>query len=175
MIPPLHDALLAYAARMHADDAVLSRLLRVPAHSLPALRREPQPKSRADLDALAARYAGLYTGVVGRIAGVPEYVGSGGPELDHAARIVAAEMPAAWSLPSEIAAMPAARWIPPLRRVGWPLRYSSAVLPQYDHRTGERVGMEERGVVVVPESWLKRLAEVLGVPWAVACRGVVRE
>lgn len=69
-------------------------------------------------------------------------------------------------------AMPNKAWVPHLRRAGWPVRTEEVA----QRAKGDRGPVEWRPVTVVPETWLRLLADRVGREWGGpggACRGTV--
>lgn len=71
-------------------------------------------------------------------------------------------------------AWPHARWVPVLRKAGWPVETRTITLDADGHTSGVgRVGAVTVTAAVVPLAWLRQLAEATGARWADACRGTV--
>lgn len=66
-------------------------------------------------------------------------------------------------------AIPAKTITDAARRFGWPCRRVEIELPV--SRENQRTTTAT--VTIVPEAWLKKLAENMQIPWLNACRGIV--
>lgn len=73
------------------------------------------------------------------------------------------------------AAQPMKAIVADLRRAGWPIETIEVPLPQVEssgRNRGQQVNLTFQPVAVVPEPWLRRLAEGLGWEWVRICRRV---
>jgi hypothetical protein len=93
------------------------------------------------------------------------------PDLPYAARLADAcravrdtePVPPSW--PHTGRSWPRARWVSAIRAAGWPLVEATKPVGN-PARTARPV----QPVVLVPESWLRELAILMGVPWEHAHR-----
>lgn len=92
--------------------------------------------------------------------------------LRHAAAIVAEQPPPPEGWHRTGRAWPIARLVGELRKVvGWPLETVTIELPQLPPRSGTVT----QPATVCPLSWLRLLAQRLGVPLTEVCRGVIAD
>lgn len=93
------------------------------------------------------------------------------PTYYDAAAMVAANPPGVGDWPRR-GANPVKSLANAIHRAGWPARQVAVTLPQTTRR-GEPAPDAVGTVTVVPETWLRAMADVLAIPFDRACRGVV--
>lgn len=85
-------------------------------------------------------------------------------------------LPEGW--PSRGRVMPAGDLPRHIKRAGWPHEYITLDLPQHEHRgarAGQRTGDAPQPVLVVPATWMRRLAEIVGRPLTELVKGKVED
>lgn len=85
-------------------------------------------------------------------------------------------LPDGW--PTRGRLIPAKGLVTHIHRAKWPTDYVAVDLPQREHsgvRAGQVTGSAEQPVLVVPVTWMRRLAEIVGRPLADLVRGKLED